>query len=218
MKTRAAFLAFLVLALLSGASVMNRASALSVSNSEQPTVEGGNYVGFFPSTFIISFPQTTVPNVTVHSLNNGLFTYTVSTTSPLSTVIIQLNGSDIYNVILGISYPVPISGNVTWELFSSGLPVANTGRARFSNDTGISLSWQLTLLAYPQYPTKEQIANATAGLLINYEQQNNAFLQKEVASNQAADNLQFEIQDVILGITVTFMSLVSMYLFRRRKD
>jgi hypothetical protein len=209
---RTSFLTLFCLLLFIGAT--SWVSNATSSSSSMPTVSAGSYVGYSPASFTVIFPQTNQPNVTVHSLANGLFTYTVSTTSPYSHATISMNSSDVYDISLALFYSMPISGNITWTLISTGLPVGDSGTAEFTNQSTISLSWQITLFVYQQYPSANQIANATSGVLINYDQQKIALLQQEANANQAADNLQFEIQDMILGVTVVFMVLASIYLFR----
>lgn len=184
-----------------------------------PIVRAATYTAYDPATFVLTFPQNFKPIFNVSSLTNGLFTYTVSTTAPLSTLEAFLNSSAVYNIVLVLNYPVFESGNITWDLFSPALYPGFTGAASFSNDTSVGLNWQMTLTPNLTPASPQQIANATSAL-INYDMQKiQAEQQREIVSNQAAINYQFDILYIILGVYGVVQSVVVIErLFRRREN
>lgn len=186
----------------------------------QPIVKGGSYSAYFPAVFSITFPQNSQPNVTVHSLANSLFKYIVTTSAPTSTVTVSLNVSDVYQVELALAYPQPISGNISWTLYSPPLCTVQTcnGIAAFNEDTNVSMGWSLTLTQAPQCANldqcEQQIANASAAILINYDQQKIQALQNGVSQQNSRTNYNV---DVLAGLVAFALALLAYDIISKRR-
>ncbi len=161
------------------------------------------FIGFSPASLEITYPHTTTVNSNISSLSGGRYTYKEVTSSPYSMMTFFLNASDIYTVIFELQYPVPTTGNLTWSLLSPGF-LPQTGNAFINESTAVVLTFTAELLNQQIYPSANQIANATAAILINQLQQQNALQQKEIAQNNA--EIQGEITD--LSIVVTIIGVV----------
>jgi hypothetical protein len=209
--TRSAMLIAVIAILFTGGAL--NAAVADAQSSQAPVVKGGALTSYDPAVFLISFPTNTQPNVTVHSLANGLFTYKVATTSPLSTVSIHLNSSDVYQIILGLTYPIPVSGNITWNLINPMLLPGQSGIAEFGNDTQVLLSWQVSLTQSPQCVNlafcEEQIANANAAILINYDQQKIALLEGQLYQYQATSAFDEHVTEGIAGAVALVVAVIA---------
>ncbi len=199
-------LVLLVLALL----IIGLAPKVSATTQPQQTT----YSGYAPAILNISFPETTLVNVTVLPEAGGLFTYSVSTTTPDSTVRINLNSSDIYNIYFSIVYPVRISGNVSWTLFSTGL-LSSGGSDSFTNQSIFSTFLRVELLPYQTFATPEQIANATSSLILYHL--NQVLQQQNQANNAQISLMQSELETTyaILGIVVVVMIALFVFVVTR---
>src|SRR5487761_3269 len=189
-----------------------------VSAQSQSQFSSIGYAGFLPATLQISFPHTTAISSNVTSLSGGLFTYSVITGQPASSIRYFLNDSDIYTVLFSATYPVPEQGNLSWVFFSPGF-VPQNGQDAFFNSTRITLSFTIELLPQPVFPSADKIANATAGLLLS--QMNSLISIQQQTSNAEVAALQNQIY-VLFGVVIFFgaiaIGLTLMTLRRQSKD
>ena len=187
----------------------------SASGPVNPSLQSASMFGFAPAQLVITFPHTTTVNSNVTSLSGGDFTYNLnSTTMPNSIITYSLSASDIYSVSFVIIYPVPTSGNLTWLLISPA-GSSQPNHAVFLNATQVTLSISVELLQQPQYPTADQIANATVGLLLGAEQRN--YQQQDAYNHQQLAMMQFQmdVAFAILGVVVVVMLAVFVVIFKR---
>ena len=185
-----------------------------VSAQSQPQSQFSSiaYAGYFPATLQISFPHTTQISSNVSSLSGGLFTYSVTTGQPDSTIRYQLNDSDIYTVKFTANYPVPEQGNLSWVFFSPSF-VPQNGEDSFVNSTTITLSFTIELLSQPVFPSADKIANAAAALLLTQLNKMNSINQQtgnaEVAALQSQIYVLFGVV-VFFGAVATGLTLVTL--------
>ena len=175
------------------------------------------YSSYEPAFFRISFPQTNNVNVTVLPEAGGLYTYSVTTSSPNSTIVIDLNSSDIYNVAVFLQYPFPISGTVQWTLNSGG-SLPSGGEDSFTNQSSFLISFSFELLPFQRVPTSDEIANATAALLVNLLNQANLQLKQSYDASIANMQLEVDVAFAILGIAVVVMTLLSVMVFKKMRS
>ena len=171
------------------------------------------FVDYAPATLVISYPYTTTVDSNVSSLSGGRYTYKETTSSPYSTMAFSLNASDIYTVDFVIQYPVPESGNLSWTLDSPGYS-PQTGDAYVNGSAAVMLTFVAALLNPQTYPTADQIANATAAILINELIEQNALQQKEIHTMQASVAFQDDLFTAFVTLALV-MSLISIVLVRR---
>lgn len=167
------------------------------------------YAGYFPATLQISFPHTTEISSNVSSYSGGLFTYSVITGQPDSTIRYQLNDSDVYTVRFSATYPVPEQGNMSWVFFSPGF-IPQNGEDSFVNSTQITLSFTIELLPQPVFPSSDKIANATAALLLTQLNKMNSINQQ--TSQAEVASLQQQV-DILFGAFIIFAAAVLVVLF-----
>ncbi len=184
--------------------------------SAQESVQIGSiaYVGYVGSIIEITFPHTTAISSNVSSLSGGLFTYTVETGNPDSTIRYLLNDSDIYTVKFSATYPVQVNGNVSWTFFSPGFTPENS-QATFYNSTSIALSFTIELLTQPIFPSADEIANATSGLVISLLNQHAAAQQE--ATQAEISSLQEQVwllAGIVVFVTVVTTAVI-LVMFRR---
>ena len=125
----------------------------------------------------------------------------------------SLNASDIYTVYFVIQYPVPESGNLSWTLNSPGY-LPQTGDAYVNNATSVALTFVAALLNPQTYPTADQIANATAAILINKLTEQNALQQHEINTLQASTSFQDNLFTGFVTLALV-IALVAIVLVRR---
>ena len=208
MKKQIAVLAFAIL-LLPFIPFMNAASG-QVSYAALHSVQ---FIGYAPGNLVISYPHTTTVNSNISSLSGGRYTYKEVTSSPFSTMTFSLNASDIYTVYFVIQYPVPESGNLSWTLNSPGY-LPQTGDAYVNNATSVALTFVAALLNPQTYPTADQIANATALILINKLTEQNALQQQEINTIKASTSFQDDLFTAFVTIALV-IALVAIVLVRR---
>jgi len=209
MKKQIAVLAFAIL-LLPFIPFMSAASAQGVSYAALHSVQ---FIGYAPGTLVISYPHTTTVNSNISSLSGGRYTYKEVTSSPFSTMTFSLNASDIYTVYFVIQYPVPESGNLSWTLNSPGY-LPQTGNAFVNNATSVELTFVAALLNPQTYPTADQIANATAAILINKLTEQNALQQQEINTIKSSTSFQDDLFTAFVTIALV-IALVAIVLVRR---
>ena len=124
----------------------------------------------------------------------------------------SLNASDIYTVYFVIQYPVPESGNLSWTLNSSWLSSADRRCLRQQRD--ISGTDIVGLLNPQTYPTADQIANATAAILINKLTEQNALQQQEINTIKSSTSFQDDLFTAFVTIALV-IALVAIVLVRR---
>ncbi|MDG6923987.1 MAG: hypothetical protein JRN67_11930 [Nitrososphaerota archaeon] len=211
MKWKVLFLIVLVI------SPMLLLPASAASGVVYPELHSTSMFGFAPAQLIITFPHTTKVDSNVTSLSGGDFTYQLNSTAqvmPNSVITYSLSASDIYSVSLLIIYPVPTSGNITWGLVTpAGTSPLN--HATFSDATQVALSISVTLLQQPQYPSADQIANATVGILLGAEQKNSLQQQTFIHQQLAMMQFQMDVAFAILGVVVVVMLVVFVVIFKR---
>ena len=180
-----------------------------------PSLQSASMFGFAPAQLVISLPLTTTVHSNVSSLSGGDFTYNLNSTKPPNSVITySLLASDIYSVSFVAIYSVPTSGNLTWDIVSpSGTSQPN--HASFSNATQVTMTISVELLNTPQYPSADQIANATVGLLLGAEQKNFQQQQTFVHQQLAMMQFQMDVAFAILGVVVVVMLAVFVVIFKR---
>ncbi len=175
------------------------------------------YAAYSPSALEVNFPFTNLVNTTVAPAAGGLFTYKVTTTSPVAHIIYNLNASDTYMITLRVTYPISYSGNITWTLFSPGL-LEMGGQAPFHDSTNVSLSIEIQNLPYEQFPSAAQIANATSGLLFSELQANQARQVQESNQQFAAENQQILIENIVLGVVTVITTFNMLLIWKRTKN
>ncbi|MCL4518324.1 MAG: hypothetical protein M1587_03915 [Thaumarchaeota archaeon] len=212
MMMRSAALIFI--AIMFGSALLIPASTASTSTIN-PNIQSASIFGFAPAQLVITFPLTTTVRSNVSSLSGGDFTYNLNSTKPPNSVITySLLASDIYSVSFVIIYPVLTSGNLTWYMVSpSGTSQPN--HASFSNATAVALTISVELLPAQQYPSADQIANATVGLLLGAIQKN--FQQQQTFDHEQLAMMQFQmdVAFAILGVVVVVMLVVFVIIFKR---
>lgn len=207
---RIAFAAALLAALI----IFHLFFASASASASQGGLPNATYSGYVPATFSISFPQTTQINVTVRSEAAGLYSYSVLTNPPLSHVIINLSSSDIYQIYVSFQYPLNISGDTSWTLFTPGLLAGDGGSAPFTNQSSVSMVFQVELIPDQTYPTAPQIANATSGLLLNKLQ---ASINQQTANQGSFQNLvSQELNAFAVLVTISLVAVIIFGLMVRR--
>ena len=171
------------------------------------------FIGYTPAQLQIVFPHTTTVDSNVSSLSGGRYTYSEVTSSPYSTMTFSLNASDIYTIYFVLHYPVPESGNLSWTLLSPGF-LPQTGSSFINNSDTIALTFVAELLNQELYPTADQIANATAAILINKLIQQNAQQEQEIAAIRASQTYQNELDTALITVSLV-VSIVAIILARR---
>jgi len=209
LKKQIAVLAFAIL-LVPFIPFMNAASAQGVSYAALHSVQ---FIGYAPGTLVISYPHTTTVNSNISSLSGGRYTYKEVTSSPFSTMTFSLNASDIYTIYFVIQYPIPESGNLSWTLNSPGY-LPQTGDAYVNNATSVALTFVAALLNPQTYPTADQIANATAAILINKLTEQNALQQQEINTIKSSTSFQDNLFTAFVTIALV-IALVAIVLVRR---
>jgi hypothetical protein len=176
-----------------------------------------SYTGYFPSSLSVYFPHTTLITTNVTS-NGGYFTYQVSSGSPTSSIVYTFNASDIYHVILSIAYPIPESGNITYQFLGPVL-LPSPGGLTFQNQSQVTVSFLVELETYQAPPDAQQIAEATSGFLLSKLNAIIALMNQTEISN--AQFQQSEIVNLTYGVyfalIVPTVVSVAVLLYIRKK-
>lgn len=192
----------------SAASTISKVTA-QVSYAQLHAVQ---FIGYAPAKLVITYPHTTSVSSNVSSLSGGSYSYNETTSSP-STMTFYLSASDIYTIFFVIMFPVPESGNLSWAMYSPGF-LPQTGEAYINSSTAVGLTFIAELLQQQHYPTADEIANATAAILLNELTLQNQILQHQVQ----ADHQQIIFDSEVNSITVSaaLVSSIIALVFARR--
>ncbi len=168
--------------------------------------DSAGFSAYAPARVQAEFPFTTGITTQVIAESGGYYSYSVATTQPNASISYVLNSSDIYQVLLTITYPVPVSGEVYWSIGSLAIEPEYESMT-FSNQTTVNTFIIVSAQTYTPVPTAQDIANARDSVL------ENAISNFSQAESAAYAQLQTNLGTILLPYGILTVAALSLSVF-----
>ena len=167
-----------------------------------------SYELYAPAQIIVSFVYTNNVSVNVRTLGTSLYKVT---TSPVQ-IIFEAEAFDVYTIDIALSYSLPINQTIIIGLYEGGRA---TKGIEFDTDADrIEMTFKVSVVEAPRYPTAEEIANA----MWNWLQTSlNEFMTRQENINLGIANSSAIIGSLgVISFVVCIVVLLAVFYLHRR--
>ena len=167
-----------------------------------------SYELYAPAKIIVSFVYTNNVTTNVRTLGTSLYKVT---TSPVQ-VIFEAEAFDVYTIDILIEYSIPVNQTIIIGLYEGGR--ATKGIEFDTSASRILLTFKVSVVEAPTYPTAEDIANAMANWLQSYLSEYTA--QQQTLINQMGQAMLVIGILAVIAFVVCVSVLVAVFYVHRR--
>ena len=167
-----------------------------------------SYELYAPAQIIISFVYTNNVSVNVRTLGTSLYKVT---TSPVQ-IIFEAEAFDVYTIDVALAYSTPINQTIIIGLYEGGRA---TKGIEFDTDADrIEMTFKVSVVEAPRYPTAEEIANA----MWNWLQASlSEFMTRQENINLSIANSSAIIGSLgVISFVVCIVALLAVFYLHRR--
>jgi len=184
---------------------------LSVVNAQESYVFNfrlPSYELYAPAKIIVSFVYTNNVSTNVRTLGTSLYKVT---TSPVQ-VVFEAEAFDVYTIDVLIEYTIPVNQTILIGLYEGGR--ATKGIEFDTSASRIMLTFKVSVVEAPTYPTAEEIANAMANWLQSYLSEYTA--QMTITIDKMGETTLVVGVLAVIGFVVSIAVLVAVFYVHRR--
>jgi hypothetical protein len=167
-----------------------------------------SYELYAPAKIIISFVYTNNVTTNVRTLGTSLYKVT---TSPVQ-VIFEAEAFDAYTIEVRIEYSIPVNQTVLIGLYEGGR--ATKGIEFDTSANRILISFKVSVVEAPRYPSSEEIATAMAHWLESYLNEYTGQMTTTI-SKMGETSLVVGVLAVV-GFTLSVAVLIAVFYVHRR--
>jgi hypothetical protein len=167
-----------------------------------------SYELYAPAQIIVSFVYTNNVSVNVHTLGTSLYKVT---TSPVQ-IVFEAEAFDVYTIDIALSYSLPVNQTIIIGLYEGGR--ATKGIEFDADADRIEMTFKVSVVEAPRYPTAEEIANA----MWNWLQSSlNEFTTRQEETNRNVANMSVIIGSLaVVSFAVCIVVLLAVFYLHRR--